>query len=294
VQVDTDPRQRQALADTLGARLDRVARRLAARRTPSYGWAIPLDTLLSHVISLNATHVGRFDRVRMATPLSPPGMFLPGRAVAGPIGLRAPSAPETSQPSSPRTDDAVKSQAGHKLPWDVEHRLRQVIGPGAEEMRVHTGEASDGIARSHEADAVTMGRDVHFRRSRYRPRDVRGFGLLVHEATHVLAFLQPGSAWRRATGAGVAAEEHDALSREGGWSSRPPAPPPAAPAGRLPRSDAGRAQPSPTNPAARAMAAPASRDAPTSRVETLDVAALRKDIMHDLMGQLRNEFERGG
>jgi hypothetical protein len=161
-------------------------------------------------------------------------------------------------------------------------------------VRVHTGEASDGIARSHEADAVTMGRDVHFRRSRYQPRDTRGFGLLLHEATHVVAFLQAGSAWRRATGAGLAAEEHDALRREGEWSSRPSAPPPAVPVGRLPRYEAGGVRSSPANPAARAMTAPVSRATPAPRVESLDVAALRKDIVHELMGQLRNEFERGG
>lgn len=272
-----------------------------------FPWATPLETFVQHVISLADPHAGRFDRVESARRVDMPlgGDYLTGgttnreahrssrhrptarAAGAGPIGAGAPA----------------RARPGSPLAWDVEHRLSEVVGPGAAAVRVHTDEAADAFARDHRADAVTVGRDVHFRHGRFRPRDPKGFGLLVHEATHVLGFLRPGSAWRRATGA--ATEEEDALHAERATLSPPLAAralTSAPSAARAPAQAPSASQPaeSPSvaaasgSSAARPMTAAAGRDVDSVQPVPIDLEALRRNLMRDLMGQLRTEFERGG
>jgi hypothetical protein len=173
---------------------------------------------------------------------------------------------------------------------------------------VHEGEAADETARTHRADAVTVGSDVYFREDRFDPRDPAGFALLVHEATHVVERFRPGASWRRATPGAAAAEENLARTRE---MSVRPGPRPSAdryllpPAPAAPTPTAGPAAPTPTAPAVARHAAPAARpmaaatDRPTApaaqpQAAAVDVEALRGRIVRDLMRQLRDEFERGG
>jgi hypothetical protein len=232
---------------TLGELLDTRARRAAARLLPALPWAAPLRVLHAHVAAL-APPDGWFDRieVRPGQALSRPEH--PGRHVPAPLA----SGPA---PAPPAHDGAAPE--GRPLPPDVRGRLGDVLADGpagsggagaargdvgraaAGALRVHDDEAADGLARAHRADAVTVGRDVAFRRGRYRPRDDAGFALLVHEATHVLALLQPGAAWQRATGGGRRDEEARAQEGEraglaaarlpaGAPRTGRPAPPPTA------------------------------------------------------------------
>jgi hypothetical protein len=145
---------------------------------------------------------------------------------------------------------------------------------------------------------VTVGRNVHFRAGRFAPRDPAGFGLLAHEATHVETLIRRGARARP-----TADEEGAALVRE--RRARRDAGLVAAPAGRGPaarraaaaaRQSAnppvpatGAAAPSPNRP----MAARTDRDAGNAPL-ALDLEGLRRDLVEDLMRQLRTEFERGG
>jgi hypothetical protein len=158
---------------------------------------------------------------------------------------------------------------------------------------------------------VTVGADVFFQHGRLNPQDPRWFGLLVHEATHVVERSQH-----------VAGEEGLALAREAAVLSGPapvrvvqgrPAPPvdqhpgvvetfgvPSFPAAAAPFPAPVAAQPAApvAMPAGQPMTASVDRPtamAPTvQQQQSIDVDALRGRIMRDLMRQLRDEYERGG
>jgi hypothetical protein len=273
---------------TLGRRLDGLGRRLAARHNVDFPWSAPLGVLLDHLTGLPSPAGPRFAR-REATPQ---------RLVA----------PQTS--------------TGRALPADVTARLRPLVGEGVEAVRVHDDDVADARARAHRADAVSVGADVYFRTGRLRPREPRGFALLAHEATHVVERLRPGASWRRATAGGVDDEERLALTREA-YALAPPLPNGITPTGGpVPRGPAGPAPMSLATPAPAAMPARAPAPASTSVASSgsppaspqgrpmtaasdrvvglpaaaagIDVEALKAGLLRDLIGQLRDEFERGG
>ncbi|MFF8942174.1 DUF4157 domain-containing protein [Streptomyces sp. NPDC014864] len=324
---------------TLGERLDARARRHAARLLAPLPWAGPARVLIDHVTQLGS-ETDRFDRIESAperpAPLTEAAVAgrprqrdgggrtrPPDPSEASPEPSEASPDPAGSPPtarSAPRDEETggVPRGTGDDLPTEARSRLRAAVGPAADAMRVHHDAPADALARARRADAVTVGRDVHFRHGRLRPQDERGFGLLVHEATHVMALLRPGASWRRATGAGLRAEEAEALANErtarsaglpGRNPSRRPSPwadraavgagPPGTPAPGL---AAARPAPVPNGPATPALRAPTDRDtspadAPppeTTPGPPLDVRALRRDVVDELMRQLRSEFERGG
>jgi hypothetical protein len=281
--------------DTIGLRLRDQARAIATRHLPDLTWTSPLAVLLDHITAPSARFEGRFDRMEAA----PGSEFRPRMSVV----------PLTS--------------AGRPLPSDVSQRLRAVVGPGADAMRVHDDEVADATAAAHRADAVTVGSDVYFRRGRLRPRDPAGFGLLVHEATHVLERLRPGVSWRRSTAAGIRDEESAALSREAAgrtpygrpvrqnglpgtdrWphGATPSAVPPGSavplgpgPPARQATTAAHPATAAHPTVAARPMAAAADRDVTSPPpAASFDLEALRNSLVPELMRRLRDEFERGG
>jgi hypothetical protein len=289
---------------TLGERLDEAGRRLSVRHFPAYPWAGGLGHVLARARSLTGQFDGRFQRVEWPPDGRDPTASAIHRAARrGLAGLPV--------------ADGARTGEGRPLPADVRARLRARVGPGADALRVHDDGAADALARAHRADAVTVGRDVYFRGGRYRPRQDGGFALLAHEATHVLALLHPAVAWRRATDGGVADEERSALAAEravrggldpragaGGGQAHAPAAERAVPGGleshggagtRPPSTPATGGAPPRQAPAARPMAAPVDRDAAApSSPAPLDLQGLRRNLIDDLMRQLRAEFERGG
>ncbi|GAA4842604.1 hypothetical protein GCM10025787_24900 [Saccharopolyspora rosea] len=299
-----------ASSPTLGERLDDQGRRAAARPLPRLSWPGLLRAYLDRATSVATACRGRFDRVEAvpneaATPLLATAGARSARgsaAAARPDGASgsgavagAPWRPAATSPPGPApVPRAVAADAGRPLPAEVRSRLRDVAGPGADALRVHDDAASDSLARAHRADAVTVDRDVHFGRGRFDPRGERGWGLLVHEATHVLALLRPGAAWRRATATGLRQEEELAMTRErqalGPDRTRvgaTPGPPTAAPAPAA-------APPAPP-PCAKPLPAPAQRDTGSPPAPPpVDLDALRRDLVSELMRRIRTEFERGG
>ncbi|MFI5641261.1 DUF4157 domain-containing protein [Streptomyces goshikiensis] len=327
------PRNGAAPLPTLGERLDAQGRGLAARLLTPLPWAGPLRVFVDHAAAL-VVCAGRFERIESApdrpVPLvaersahrSRPASGLPGAAGreaaappaspdAGPAPGRSPAPPTRSPSAGP---DGPDGPPGDVLPASVRARLRGAVGPAADVLRVHHDEPADALARARRADAVTVGRDVYFRRGRLRPQEERGFGLLVHEATHVLALMRPGAAWHRATGAGARAEEAEALAAERaaapGAFPQPggPLPGPSARSGAAPARPTGHAAVAPAagpavapappsaSAAARAMAAPADREAAGAAPAPppVDVQALRRELIDDVMRRLRDESERGG
>ena len=260
-------------------------------------------------------------RPQAPPPAGPPDVYPPP---AGPPATQAPAArpPYTHAPapgaglpddSSPPGGHVPGDEPPQPVPPDLRHRLRQAAGPAADLMRVHVGPASDALARAAEADAVTVGADVHVRRDRYAPRRPEGLALLAHEATHVTALIDPGQAWRRTVGddhdeeALARRHERDLLGRAAASDHpQPDAGLPAllaAGAAAVPMAPAGRAPigPAPAPPAAAAVAAtaePAIRRAATDRDTTApavpDLESLRRSLVSEVMRQLKTEFERGG
>ncbi|MBD2891727.1 hypothetical protein amrb99_06330 [Actinomadura sp. RB99] len=301
---------------TLGERLQEAGRHLAARHVPEFPWTAALDPVLARASRNAAPLAGRFDRVERppdgpAHPPDPPPRARPG---TGP-GLPAPGAADASPGGAPQ---AAAAEREMPLPRDVRVRLRDVAGPGADVLRPHAGPAADAVARGHRADAVALGADVYFRDGRYRPDEPAGFGLLAHEAAHVTQTRFPGlgGEGRPGAGAGHAAEAH-ALAVESAarlslpvpeaWpgvvaSGRPAAWPAEAGLAPVPAADApglspGGAGPPPAEmaggPPPAPLAAAIDRDtaAPPASV---DVERLRREVVADLMRQVRAEFERGG
>lgn len=212
---------------------------------------------------------------------------------------------------------------GAPVSRDVHLRLRDLVGPSIPAMRVRDDVQADAVARSRQADAVTVGNQVLFRADRYRPHTPQGLALLAHEAVHAVEAQQANVAWQRATSAGRADEEHQALaveratlrSAQGTTAGigRAPVPTPSAPSplrGVLPGQAAAASQaawslpPMPASegagsPAAamQPMAAAASRDLqeePAPATPAPSFQELREALYRDLMRQLRADFERGG
>lgn len=287
---------------TLGGRLAVAARQIASRRMPTFLWLQPLETVMEHLASLPVPAQERFQRTEA---LSHPASF----------------------PQQTHTEEA--SREGQRLPASLQHQLQGFIGRGTEAIRIHDDAKSDAFAQTQRADAVTVGSHIFFRQGRFRPQEDKGFALLTHEALHVVKAMQPGTAWRRATQAGVQEEEQEAATverraldvrRNAAWGDR------AAPAPSRPLVTAQPGWPSsrplvtaqsgwPALPplqveqttATVAATAPVQQPMRASTDRTLessqsmqmtptmpDMDELKRTIYRDLMRQIKAEMERGG
>lgn len=206
------------------------------------------------------------------------------------------------EPAERTRSEATAQEDGELIPADVRDRLRDIVGPAIDKARVHTDLTADAFARSHAADAVTVGNDIMFRAGAYQPHAPRGFALLAHEATHVAASATAASS--RATAFGAAAEETAALATEARALAAPPLRPMLESARpTFEAHDAGPDTRSPAAPAASGNAALAVRPmtaasdraltaAPTSA--PFDVGELKRSIYRELLQQIRSDAERGG
>ncbi len=297
---------------TLGERLAEMAQRLTMRRIPRFPWLKPLGEMLDHVAALPLPTSSRYARIE--GPVSP--IELTDRRE--PALARAEASPTAPMPwPAPDLPTAGPAPSPQPIPPAVRAHLETVVGPGAEEARVHTDEVADRIARAERADAVTVGRDIYFRQDAYRPDQDRGFGLLTHEVVHVLRALDPHASWRRATARGVADEEAAAEAGEvavlghGPHGAMPPAvrpagptpplavpslPPPSRPLAPAPAPSGAP----PVGPAQRPLLAASDRALETPSAEPGQASAmpnideLKRSIYRDLMRQIKSDFERGG
>ena len=84
--------------------------------------------------------------------------------------------------------------AGVPLGEEARSGLEASFGADLSDVRVHTDERADALARRVNADAFSAGRDVFFRSGSYRPESPAGRSLLAHEVTHVLGESRPDAA----------------------------------------------------------------------------------------------------
>lgn len=204
-------------------------------------------------------------------------------------------------------------------------RLVELVGSALPAIHVRDDVEAEAVVRSQKADAVTVGNQVLLRAERYRPHTPQGLALLAHEAVHVAAAQQSNVAWQRATAAGRAEEERQALHVEraalgsaweapinshragdaapGGPSTLPAMQSPQPPAtsdvtGSLPAMHTAGSADAPAG-ALQPMAASANRDLEGLAASPAPAPApsfqdLREALYRDLMRQLRADFERGG
>ena len=93
---------------------------------------------------------------------------------------RRPAVPAAMQPRP-----ATSPSPGQPLASTLRARLERQTGTNLGTVRLHTDNAADRVASMRRANAVTFGHDIYFAAGRFRPETTAGFGLLVHELTHV-------------------------------------------------------------------------------------------------------------
>jgi hypothetical protein len=253
------------------------------------------EDLTRQVAAMRQRCLPRIERVELLQPVIERVLSRPSSAESRFRRVESPSrAPTVPQAKSGIPLHGEQSAEGSReLSGWTRQRLRELLGRGADEVRVHDSRSADRIAREHRADAVTLGRDVYFREGRFNPEDRRGFALLAHEATHVVEAMVPGAAWRRATGAGVAEEEMRALSNEIQLLGLEPLRPPS---GSKPSPVRESSPATASSVALRPMKAEVDRS-PTAPAASLSqgpsLDELRKTLFRDILSQVRVEFERG-
>lgn len=82
---------------------------------------------------------------------------------------------------------------GEPLPDATRAELEPRLGRDFRDVRVHHGAHADAAARSVDALAFTVGRDVVFRAGQYAPNSRAGRRLLAHELVHVMQQSAPAA-----------------------------------------------------------------------------------------------------
>ena len=94
------------------------------------------------------------------------------------------STPEVTPPLESRITSLKGS--GSALPESARSFFEPRFGSDFSEVRVHSGGAAHELARSVNAHAFTVGRDIVFGSRRFAPESEPGKRLLAHELTHVV------------------------------------------------------------------------------------------------------------
>jgi Domain of unknown function (DUF4157) len=76
--------------------------------------------------------------------------------------------------------------AGSSLDTGSRQRMGSALGDPLADVRVHTDDTADSLARSVSARAFTTGADLYFARGEYQPSTSEGQRLLAHELSHVV------------------------------------------------------------------------------------------------------------
>jgi outer membrane protein OmpA-like peptidoglycan-associated protein len=75
---------------------------------------------------------------------------------------------------------------GSPLPSATRQSMERRLGADFGQMRIHTDLASQRLANSLGANAITNGHDIYFNQGRYAPGTPTGESLLAHELAHVV------------------------------------------------------------------------------------------------------------
>jgi Domain of unknown function (DUF4157) len=99
---------------------------------------------------------------------------------------------------------------GTPAPSSVRVPLEQQLRTPLDNVRIHDSPAAHNFARSHDANAVTVGNDIYFGRNRFHPTAPEGRELLTHELVHVAQQGSPDPSASDGGGNAVAAAEREA------------------------------------------------------------------------------------
>jgi hypothetical protein len=95
---------------------------------------------------------------------------------------------------APLTRKAIApAYRGKSLPEPLRRRARKTFGQDFGQVRLHTDQAAARSARSLDARAYTVGRDIVFGAGQYAPQSERGQRLIAHELAHVTSWCPPSS-----------------------------------------------------------------------------------------------------
>jgi hypothetical protein len=108
------------------------------------------------------------------------------------VNAQSTASDRDDQHQAPRLDGGVKRRiraarsGGQSLPESVRAYFEPRFGEDFSDVRIHRGPQADEAARSLNARAFTLGRDIVFRSGTFRPDTRAGKELLAHELTHVV------------------------------------------------------------------------------------------------------------
>lgn len=91
------------------------------------------------------------------------------------------------------TESAIQQSrgGGQPLPGSLLRSMEDSFGADFSGVRVHNDASADGLNRSMQSRAFTVGSDIFFARGQYQPSSHAGQALLAHELTHT---IQQGAA----------------------------------------------------------------------------------------------------
>jgi hypothetical protein len=104
---------------------------------------------------------------------------------------------------------------GRRLPEVARARAERHLGDAFDDVRIHTDQHADDLARAVAARAFTTGTDVFFAAGEFQPTSRDGAELLTHELTHVTQ--QRGAPL---TGPMTVSEPGDAIEHEAEQAAR--------------------------------------------------------------------------
>jgi hypothetical protein len=95
---------------------------------------------------------------------------------------------EAEGDAMPDVERSIESSrgGGHALDGGVQSQMGEALGADFSGVRVHANAHADGLNRSLQARAFTVGQDIYFRQGEYSPGSSTGRELLAHELTHVV------------------------------------------------------------------------------------------------------------
>lgn len=107
-------------------------------------------------------------------------------ARSSPPEAAAPLNTEAARPELARGIEEARASSTTGLESQARKQLERASGNSLAEVSVHDDARADGLARSLDAWAFSVGDDLFFRRGAYQPGNTRGFGLLAHEVAHTM------------------------------------------------------------------------------------------------------------
>jgi hypothetical protein len=278
-----DERERKLEGGELpGVRWVGAARNFLRRVTPAPRYLAAAEALIAERRPAPVSQIPR-QRVESA------------RARAGKPVSTTPPPSEAAEEMTEVVERHAETSEGRGLDPMLRRRIEALLGLELPLMRIHTGRDADRLARGHDADAVTIRRDLYFREGAYDPATQRGLALLAHEATH--AAWDAGARPRLAAGAaaGAEVEERTALANERRVLAQADGPTPVVPHVPAPVMAAGSGAPRPA-----VKTAMSSRDLsdtelppPAAVLSPGQLRAIKDDVYRTLLDKMRSDFERG-